>query len=88
MTILAILAVIFGTLIGIANFPQVIKIFRRKSARDISIISISIFFIGSIVWTLYGIELGNLPVIITNGLAFISLLFIIMGGFLYGRKIK
>lgn len=88
MTILAILAAIFGILIGIANFPQVIKIFRRKSAKDISISSVLIFFTGSIIWTLYGIELRNFPVIITNSLAFISLLFMLIGWFLYGREIK
>ena len=86
MTILSTLATIFGTLIGIANFPQVIKVFRRKSAKDLSIISISIFFTGSIIWTLYGIELNNFPVVLTNGLAFISLFFLVIGWSLYGRK--
>lgn len=88
MTILATLAAIFGTLIGIANFPQAIKVFRRKSAKDLSIISISIFFIGSIIWILYGIELKNFPVILTNGLAFISLFFLVIGWALYGMIIK
>ena len=88
MTILATLAAIFGTLIGIANFPQAIKIFRRKSAKDISILSVSIFFTGAIVWILYGIEIKNIPILITNSLAFISLLFMIVGWFLYRREIK
>ncbi len=88
MTLLATLATIFGTLIGIANFPQVIKIFKRKSAKDISILSVLIFFTGAIIWILYGIELKNLPILITNSLAFISLLFVIVGWFLYGREIK
>jgi MtN3 and saliva related transmembrane protein len=86
MIILATLAVIFGTLIGIANFPQAFKIFKRKSAKDISILSVSIFFTGSFIWTLYGIELKNFPIIITNGLAFISLCFVVLGWTLYGRK--
>lgn len=88
MTALSILATIFGALIGIANFPQAIKIFRRKSARDISIISVSIFFTGSIIWTLYGFELQNFPVILTNSLAFISLFFVVIGWALYGKEIK
>lgn len=86
MTVLSTLATIFGTLIGIANFPQAIKIFRRKSAGDISIISVSIFFTGSLVWVLYGFELNNFPIIITNGLAFMSLCLVLTGWLLYGRN--
>ena len=85
MTIISILATIWGALIGIANFPQAIKIFRRKSAKDISIISLSIFFTGAIIWILYGVELCNMPILVMNGLAFISLLLILIGWFLYGR---
>jgi len=39
MTALSILATVFGTLSGIANLPQAYKIFKRKSAKDISIIT-------------------------------------------------
>jgi MtN3 and saliva related transmembrane protein len=83
--ILSYLAGFFGFFIGVANFPQAIKIFKTKSAKDISIITLSIFFMGSFVWTLYGIELQNVPIIITNGLAFISLCFVLIGWILYGK---
>ncbi len=85
MTVLSTLATIWGALIGVANFPQVIKIFKRRSAKDISIISVLIFFSGAIIWILYGIELQNIPILVMNGLAFISLLLVLVGWFLYGR---
>jgi len=49
MTILSILATIFRTLSGLANFPQALKIFKRKSAGDISILTYSILLTGAII---------------------------------------
>lgn len=86
MTLLSILATVFGALGGIANFPQAYRIFKRKSAKDISITTYSFLFLGTIVWILYGIELGNIPVIITNVLGAINIGLVIIGWFLYGRE--
>jgi len=86
MTILSILATIFGTLSGLANFPQALKIFKRKSAKDISILTYSIFFIGAIIWILYGIELKNFAVIIANIFGVINIGLVILGWFFYGRR--
>ena len=89
MSILFILATIFGTLSGIANFPQAYKIFKRKSAKDISIITFTVFIISSIIWVLYGIEIGNFPIIMANSFGTISLLLVIIGWLMYGgSKIK
>ncbi|MBS3163383.1 PQ-loop repeat-containing protein [Candidatus Woesearchaeota archaeon] len=54
MTILATLATISGSLMALANFPQVYKIFKRKSAKDISAITYSVYILGAIIWILYG----------------------------------
>jgi len=85
MTILSILATVFGTFMGLANIPQAIKIFKRKSAKDISIITYSLIWIGTIVWTIYGFELNNQAVIIANGLGAIITSFVMVGWFLYGK---
>ena len=86
MTILFILATLFGTLSGLANIPQVIKIFIRKSAKDISIMTYTLLIIGAITWILYGIEINNFPIIITNIIGSINILLVIIGWFIYGRK--
>jgi len=85
MTILAILATIFGTMSGLANFPQAQKIFKRKSAKDISILTYSILITGAAIWVLYGIEINNFPIIIANVFGVINLGLVIIGWFLYGR---
>ena len=88
MSLLAILATIFGTLSGVANIPQVYKIFKRKSAGDISIVTYLIVFVAIIFWTLYGFELKNPAIIIPNFFAFFSVGAVIIGWFKYGRNNK
>ena len=85
MTVLSVIATVFGAVSGLANVPQAHKIFKRKSAKDISIITYSIVFMGVIIWLLYGIELKNFPLIITNTLATITVGAVVVGWFLYGR---
>jgi MtN3 and saliva related transmembrane protein len=87
-SILYILATIFGTLSGLANIPQVYKIFKRKSAGDISIITYLFLFLGAVVWILYGLEIKSFPIVITNILGGINLGLVMIGWFLYGRTKK
>lgn len=86
MSLLATLATIFGTIGGLANLPQAYRIFKRKSAKDISIITYSIIMVSIIIWLLYGIELKNTPLIITNTFGVLSAGTVVVGWFLYGRK--
>jgi len=85
MNILPILATIFGLVNGFSPIPQAIKIFKGKSAKDISIISYSLAFLGVFIWLLYGIQLNNLPIIMANSAGTLTLFIIIIGWFLYGR---
>lgn len=60
MTILSTLAAVFGVVSGLANLPQIWKIFKTKSAKDISVTSYIILTVGSVLWLLYGIELQSI----------------------------
>jgi MtN3 and saliva related transmembrane protein len=88
MTILSYLATIFGSLMALSNLPQAYKIYKRKSAGDISIITCLILLIGAIIWVLYGTEIKNPPIIIANSIGVIGILLVITGWFLYGRNKK
>ena len=85
MSFLSILATIFGSAMAISNFPQAFKIFKRKSAKDISVMTFSILLVGAIVWVLYGIEIKSTPLIVSNSLGAVGVTFVIVGYFLYGR---
>ena len=84
--ILTILATVAGILMALANYPQAIKILKRKSSKDVSLLTFSIFLFGTIIWFLYGISIGNLPVIISYGIGLTSSSFVILAYFIYRGK--
>lgn len=56
-----------GTLTTIAFIPQVVKTWRSGSAEDISLFMFILFSTGVLLWLLYGIALGSMPMILANG---------------------
>ena len=88
MTLLAVIATITGVFLGLGSLPQAIKIFRTKSARDISPSSYVIMVFGSFVWILYGLELKSLPILIPNILGVILGTVILVGWLRYGKLHK
>ena len=46
--------------------PQLMRVWRRKSADDISLIMFLLFSFGVACWLVYGIGLGSLPMIAAN----------------------
>jgi len=88
MTILSILATAFGSIMGFSNFFQAHRIFKRKSARDISLTTFGMLFAGALVWVLYGLELRNSPVIISNLVGVLGAGSVLIGWFKYGRNKK
>ena len=46
--------------------PQLIRVWQRKSARDVSLSMFLLFSIGVACWLLYGLGIGSAPVIAAN----------------------
>lgn len=68
MTLPDILGSLAGALTTIAFIPQVVKTWKTRSTHDISLIMFSLFSLGVLLWLLYGIALGALPIIIANSI--------------------
>jgi len=51
---------------GVSLFPQVLKVLKTKSTKDISREMILILAGSIFLWLVYGILLKNLPIIIAN----------------------
>jgi MtN3 and saliva related transmembrane protein len=69
MTALATVALLIGVTGALRILPQVLKIFRRKSAKDISVLTYIFLMTSALVWTMYGFELdSSLMVVITNSI--------------------
>ncbi len=64
VTGLGLLAAILTT---IAFVPQVIKTCRTRSTADISLGMFSILVAGILAWLVYGALIGDMPLILANG---------------------
>ena len=84
--ILETLATIVGTGTSFAMLPQIYRIFKRKSAKDISIWTYSYLFVACVIWTLYGLNIKSSPLIIANSIGSLTLIGVIVGWTLYGRN--
>ncbi len=65
------LGTVAGLCTTIAFLPQVLKVWRTGSARDISLGMYAILAIGIVFWLAYGWILGSWPVIIANGVTLV-----------------
>ena len=85
MSIISMLASVFGIISAVAMFPQVYRIFKRRSAQDISIVSYLFLLITGVIWVLYALEIQSYPLLIPQIIGNIALVLIIIGCILYGR---
>ena len=60
-----------GFLTTIAFVPQVTKVWRTKSAKDVSLKMFIVFSIGVALWLTYGVLLQQWPIIITNAITLV-----------------
>lgn len=61
-----VLGLVAGFLTTIAFLPQVIKTWKSKSAKDISLNMFLLFCGGVALWLIYGIVKKDIPIIIAN----------------------
>jgi MtN3 and saliva related transmembrane protein len=83
MSTLAILASFAGIFMGLSSIPQLIKIYKLKSAKDISAVAHIIIVTGASIWMLYGIELGDFPIIASNLVGIVTNGMILYGCYKY-----
>lgn len=50
----------------VAFVPQVLKVYRTKSANDVSFLMFSIFSTGVLLWLVYGLLIGSVPIVVAN----------------------
>ena len=51
----------------VAFLPQAVKTWKSKSAKDLSLGMYSILCTGILLWLIYGILIGDIPIILANG---------------------
>ncbi len=79
-----IIGFIAAVLTSVSFVPQVYKIWKTKSAKGVSLTMFLLFFVGVILWLVYGIFINSLSMIIANAITSCLALVIIY----YKLKIK
>jgi len=75
-----------GTLITVAFIPQVWRLYRLKSAREISLPFNLLFLMGGVCWLVYGISKELLSVIVSNAVNLTLVLAMPYAKMKYGRQ--
>jgi len=66
--------------------PQIIKVIKTKSAKDVSLLTILQLSLGVSLWIIYGINLRNTIIIIANSVTLTTLIILLFLYFNYGRQ--
>jgi MtN3 and saliva related transmembrane protein len=66
--------------------PQLLHVWQRKSARDISLAMFLLFNFGLACWLIYGIGIGSVPMIAANGITLLLALAILALKLRYDRR--
>jgi len=71
-----------------AFVPQVVKVWRLKSAEDISLVTFLVFAVGTAIWLAYGWLIASIPVILANAVTLVIALTIVGLKLNYDRLAK
>ena len=80
------LGFIAGALVTCSLVPQLIRVFKLKSAREISTLFTILLLLGIISWLAYGISLGLTPVILWNAIGAVLVAVLLYAKLKYGRQ--
>jgi MtN3 and saliva related transmembrane protein len=81
-----ILGLVAGLLTTVSILPQVIRVYRLRSAYEISLMYNVLFLIGGILWLIYGVYDRLFPVMLWNALATVLVATLLIAKLKYGHK--
>lgn len=79
------LGFIAGTITTVSFVPQVIRVYRNKSGRDVSAWMMLLLATGTLLWLIYGIMVGGVPIIAANAVTFTLVVLIFILKLYYAR---
>lgn len=75
-----------ATLTTAAFVPQLVRVLKLRSARDISLPTFLMFSVGVFFWLLYGLYTGSRPVIASNAITLLLSVSILILKLRFDRK--
>ena len=82
MDLTNILGLVAGFLTTVAFIPQVLKIWKSRSAKDVSLRTYLAFAAGVALWMVFGILKGEVPIVLWNAVT------LVLAGAIVAMKIK
>jgi MtN3 and saliva related transmembrane protein len=79
MTITTVIGLVAAFCTTVAFVPQVVRTWKSRSTEDISLGMFGFYSTGIFAWLVYGLMIGDVPLIASNGVTFV--LSLIMLGF-------
>lgn len=70
----------------VSFLPQVLRVWKTRSARDISLAMYMLFVAGVVFWLLYGLAIHSLPVILANSTTLLLAGAVLVGKFRFGSQ--
>lgn len=74
-----------GTFTTLAFLPQIFKIASTGKVRDISVSMYLVLGFGIFLWLIYGLNIGELPIIIANSVSLVLCITVIAMKFVFSR---
>lgn len=69
MNFIDILGFSAGICVTISVIPQILKIWKTKKVKDISLLTFSVLTFGIALWVVYGVLKNDMPIIVTNSIS-------------------
>lgn len=71
MTTITLLGLVAGTFTTLAFLPQVIRVWRRRSASDLSFLTLAVFVSGVALWVVYAWQISDIPMLLANAVTLV-----------------
>ena len=86
MNPVTLLGFVAGTLTTLAFLPQVIKTWRTKSSNDLSVSTLGMICTGVLLWLVYGLLIGDLPIIAANAVTLMLVVSVFVLALVYRKR--
>jgi MtN3 and saliva related transmembrane protein len=80
------LGFIAGTITTLSFVPQVIRTYKNKSGQDISAWMMLLLATGTMLWLIYGLLIGGVPIVAANAVTFALVVVIFILKIYYARR--
>ncbi len=81
-----IFGILAGVLTALAYIPQIAKILRTKSAKDLSYMMLFTYMTATACWIIHGAIFKSISMVVFNGIVLIQIILIILMKYLVSKN--